>query len=194
MDRVSKIVICLVLLMFLVPIVVNAPLIPSPNGYTTTCNSKGCTNSPIYESILETYAPCLFGCLSTSSVQTVTLSSMVLYRGVTANASTKATSSLEFSLNNPGSATTITSITLTGSNFSPVTIWDEYPNSTSSTHINFGASYLKGGENALPASEVTAFSFCPWTNQSETLVMEGVFNYIINFANGQSVSGSSIAE
>src|SRR5580698_3322004 len=60
--------------------------------------------------VVGAYTFGLFG----SNVKTVTLSSATLYGGVTASAATAPTSSLTFSLNNPGSATTVTGVTLTG--------------------------------------------------------------------------------
>ena len=67
--------------------------------------------------VVGAYTFGLFG----SNVKTVTLSSATLYGGVTAYTATAATSSLTMSLNNPGSATTITGITLTGAGISSIT-------------------------------------------------------------------------
>jgi len=70
--------------------------------------------------VVGAYTFGLFG----SNVKTVTLSSATLYGGVSATASSAATSSITISLNNPGSATVITGITLTGAGIATITGWD----------------------------------------------------------------------
>src|SRR5271166_2643507 len=70
--------------------------------------------------VVGAYTFGLFG----SNVKTVTLSSATLYGGVTASAAIAATSSITLSLNNPGSATTVTGVTLTGAGISTVNAWD----------------------------------------------------------------------
>lgn len=127
------------------------------------------------------------------NVKTVTLVSATLYGGVTASTSQAATSSLTLSLNNPGTATTITSLTLTGTGISAITSWDASSGNGSNT-INFGAAYVAGGVNALSSNSVTPFAFYPYSASSQSITTGQTFNYVITFANGQSVSGSLIAQ
>jgi FlaG/FlaF family flagellin (archaellin) len=139
--------------------------------------------------VVGAYTFGLFG----SNVKTVTLSSATLYGGVTASSIIAATSSVTVSLNNPGSATTITSITLTGSGISTITNWQLAAASGTNT-VNFAATYVNGGANAMGPGAVTSFTFFPWSGSSQSITTGQTFNYVINFANGQSVSGSLIAQ
>src|SRR6202035_913415 len=66
--------------------------------------------------VVGAYTFGLFG----SNVKTVTLSSATLYGGLTATGSAAATSSLTIALNNPGSATYITSATMTGAGITTI--------------------------------------------------------------------------
>ncbi len=140
--------------------------------------------------VVGAYTFGLFG----SNVKTVTLSSGTLYGGVTADPVTAATSSLTISLNNPGSATTISSITLTGSGISTITGWDTGSLSSAAANVNFNQGYTSGNPNAMGPGAVTSFTFFPWSAASQSITTGQTFNYVINFANGQSVSGSLIAQ
>jgi flagellin-like protein len=155
--------------------------------------------------VVGAYTFGLFG----SNVKTVTLASATLYGGLTASQSAAATASLSLSLNNPGSATTITSITLTGTGLStPVTLWSlqagAITGSGSATTISFAAAYTSPGGpgNAMYPGQVTSFTFYPVSGSSssgvgtiqQSITTGQTFNYVINFANGQSVSGSLIAQ
>ncbi len=150
--------------------------------------------------VVGAYTFGLFG----SNVKTVTLVSATLYGGVTAvaNSSSPATSSISLSLNNPGSASTISSFTLTGTALtSPITVWSTaalYVNgggNPSSTQVNFAAAYVANGANAMAPGAVSSYTFYPTTKTTATSITTGqTFNYVINFGNGQSVSGSLIAQ
>ena len=139
--------------------------------------------------VVGAYTFGLFG----SNVKTVTLSSGTLYGGVTASSSVVPTSSLTISLNNPGSATTVSSITLTGSGISTIVNWQAVAGAGTNT-VNFNAGYVAGGANAMSPGAVSSFTFFPWSSASQTITTGQTFNYVINFANGQSVSGSLIAQ
>lgn len=130
-----------------------------------------------------------------NEVQAIILSSATLYGGVTATAAAASTSSFTLSLNNPGPATTITGITLTGSSISQITAWDatSSPGAAANT-IDFAQAYAAGNPNAMAAGQVTSFTFYPWSPVSESILTGQTFNYVITFANGQSVSGSLIAQ
>jgi len=139
--------------------------------------------------VVGAYTFGLFG----SNVKTVTLTSATLYGGVSAYGVTTATSSLSLALNNPGSATTISSLTLTGTGLpTPITSWSTTSGTASS--VNF-ANTGAGSANSMNPGAVTTFTFYPITTGSSQSITTGqTFNYVINFANGQSVSGSLIAQ
>jgi len=150
--------------------------------------------------VVGAYTFGLFG----SNVKTVTLSSATLYGGVSASAAVVATSSLTMSLNNPGSQSYITSVTVTGAGLvTPITAWDN----TSAVRVagntvNFGAASMAAGgcptpawnNNVLCPGQVTSFTVYPEQAASVAITTGQTFNYVINFQNGQSVSGSLIAQ
>ena len=137
--------------------------------------------------VVGAYTFGLFG----SNVKTVTLSSATLYGGTEGAALgvPAATSSyLTFSLNNPGTASTITGITLTGSAITAVTTWENSGPGGTAT------DFMLSGNNALAGGQVSSFTFYPYGNALNTITTGQTFNYVISFANGQSVSGSLIAQ
>jgi flagellin-like protein len=135
--------------------------------------------------VVGAYTFGLFG----SNVKTVTLSSATLYGGnepiAIGNPPASGATYMTFALNNPGSASTITSITLTGAGITSVTQWG-----TAS-----GTGYLTSPNNALAAGQVSSYTFYPYGNAAVQAITTGqTFNYVISFGNGQSVSGSVIAQ
>jgi flagellin-like protein len=138
--------------------------------------------------VVGAYTFGLFG----SNVKTVTLSSATLYGGVSATAASAATSSLVFALNNPGSATYVTSLTLSGAGIATISTWDNTTAATGGGNtISFASST---GNNAMNAGTVSSYTYYPSAASAESITTGQVFNYVINFANGQSVSGSLIAQ
>ena len=139
--------------------------------------------------VVGAYSFGLFG----SNVATVTVSSATLYGGVSATTSSAATSSIVFALNNPGSATYITQLTLSGAGVTTISSWDNSSLASTGTNlIVFTSSHP--GNNAMPAGQVTSFTYYPDSVTPQAITTGQVFNYVINFANGQSVSGSLIAQ
>ena len=136
--------------------------------------------------VVGAYTFGLFG----SNVKTVTLSSATLYGGteLLASGTPTGTSYIVFSLNNPGSSSSITGETLTGSGISSITTWED----SGGTTVNFGATGL-GVDNALTGGQVTSYTYYPY-GFAQSIVTGQVYNYVITFANGQSVSGSLIAQ
>jgi flagellin-like protein len=133
--------------------------------------------------VVGAYTFGLFG----SNVKTVTLSSATLYGGSEGGAlgvPAASSSYIVFSLNNPGSGSTITGITMTGSGITSVTNWED----------SAGNSYSNGVDNAMAGGQVTSYTFYPFGNVANVVETGQVFNYVISFANGQSVSGSLIAQ
>jgi len=180
-------------------IVVNVPIVPRPDSYTIECNHNSCTTSANYESIYQRVnAPCLLGCdCFCGGMSSVTLSAATLEAGVTESPNSKATAALIMTFTNPGPTTTITFINMTGTDISNVTVWYQQLNSTnpsSFSQVDFRAKYVKGGENALAANSFLSCEFYPWTNSPETIGSGKTYNYIIGFANGESVSGSLVAQ
>ena len=140
--------------------------------------------------VVGAYTFGLFG----SNVKTVTLTSATLYGGTELQASgTLGTSYVTFSLNNPGSGSSITGVTLTGSGITSVTTWQYVlTGSTTGNAVTFAATAL-GQPNALTGGQVTSYTFYPF-GTLQNIVTGQVYNYNINFANGQSVSGALIAQ
>jgi hypothetical protein len=141
------------------------------------------------------------------TVKTVTLSSANLYDGTTAVSSANA-SSLLMSFNNPGSETYITSLsiwqattTVTYPNSTSVitkiypennvtiTSWQDSTDSTG--QINFS---VHSNATELLSGKVTSFSFYPRTVSQINITADETWNFVVDFANGQSVSGSLLSE
>jgi len=139
--------------------------------------------------VVGAYTFGLFG----SNVKTVTLSSATLYGGVSATAAQAATSSITISLNNPGSATVISGITLTGAGIATISGWDTAAGQSAAPSLQF-TPYTVNNPNAMAPGAVTSFTFYPWNAASQSILTGQTFNYVLNFANGQSVSGSLIAQ
>ncbi len=138
--------------------------------------------------VVGAYTFGLFG----SNVKTVTLVSATLYGGATGiNTGNKdaGTSSLSVSLNNPGSATTLTSLTLTGTALSsPISAWNYTVTGTS--------GYFIFATTAPPMApgQVSTYTFYGLGTTAVPILTGQTFNYVINYQNGQSVSGSLIAQ
>lgn len=110
----------------------------------------------------------------------ITLTSANLQSGTASNSTMRGTANIIFSLSNNGSSTVITSMELTGSGLAPTTVY-QCSSSTSCSAINNAVV------NAQSVTSVS-FYFSSAINNSQT------YNYVIDFANGQSVSGSLIAQ
>jgi flagellin-like protein len=133
--------------------------------------------------VVGAYTFGLFG----SNVKTITLSSATLYGGIESAArggSLSGSSYMTFSLNNPGSASSISSITLTGSGIAAITTWEN----------SGGTDFLQSGNNYLSGGQVSPYTLYPYGNNLNTITTGQTFNYVISFANGQSVSGSLVAQ
>jgi flagellin-like protein len=147
--------------------------------------------------VVGAYTFGLFG----SNVKTIQLNSANLFSGPTPNHTTSSAycttsdSYLTASLNNPGAATGITSITITGAAVpSGVTVNAYAMISNSCTLVSSTSQVPLAGGAVTP---VTLY-FGGSTNTTTTgalpsLASGQTFNYVVNFANGQSISGSLIA-
>lgn len=115
---------------------------------------------------------------------TMTLSSIVLYSGTASSNTSRGTAALTMSANDPGAATGITSISLTGS-VSPQKVF-QCSNKISCVQIQAWYAYsapLAAGAVSYFDTNTTAFYF------SAAITSGQVYNYAISFANGQSDSG-----
>ena len=129
-----------------------------------------------------------------NNVETVTLPSANLYGGFSATSSFSASSKLVFALSSPQcSPTYLSSVTLVGSNITTITSWDNNSNPSSGNNmINFTLS--QPGNNILAPAKITSFTFYPESTTQQQIISGQVYNYVVNIANGQSVSGSLIAQ
>jgi hypothetical protein len=132
--------------------------------------------------------------------RSITLSSVKLTSGSTGDVtSTKA--SFQISINNPGAETYVESVTLTeldttrglgSGNLSNteqiIGAWSVSGNSNEP--INFSS---ESGMNELAASTTTSFTLYPYTQTSLNLSKGQTLNYAIDFTDGESLSGSVVA-
>jgi flagellin-like protein len=138
--------------------------------------------------VVGAYTFGLFG----SNVKTVTLTSGNLFAGnlptaALINGTTSGVAYISFSLNNPGAATSITGFTLTGA-------------SVSTTVVAYGCSSmgvscvsLTSSPIPLNAGKVTSLNLY-FGSTAGSITSGQTFNYVINLQNGQSVSGTFIAQ
>jgi hypothetical protein len=131
--------------------------------------------------------------LGGANVESVTLSSATLYGGTTATGSSPASSSLVIGFSNPGSTTYATSVTLIGSGIGSIIAWDS-SSAPSSSNNQIVWTSAGAGINSLPGGEVSSFTWYPVSSSAQSILTGEVFNYQVDFANGQSVSGSLIAQ
>src|SRR5579875_3117407 len=138
--------------------------------------------------VVGAYTFGLFG----SNVKTVTLTSATLYAG-TSTAITSGTCpasggypTLVVSLSNPGSTTTVTSLTLSGAGVT-VAATNAFAGS-SCTAITTTAPSVTGA-SASGSSTTITFEF-----GSTTLVSGNQYNYVISLGNGQSIQGVLTAQ
>jgi hypothetical protein len=123
--------------------------------------------------------------VSVIEYSSTTLSSGTLYGGKENAAIGQPVSSayFEFSISNQGGLnTTLTGLTLTGAGISAVTNWE----------TSGGVSYT-ASSNKLAGNQTTTFTFYPY-GTAQSITTGQTFNYVIEFSNGQSVSGSLIAQ
>ena len=104
--------------------------------------------------------------------------------------------SLLIAFNNPSCAATyVNSLTLAGTLLSSsIATWD---NDTKPSSVsNFIVFTSAHPSNTLVAANVTDLIFYPveMSGSPQSIVSGNVYNYVANFANGQSVSGSLIAQ
>jgi flagellin-like protein len=146
--------------------------------------------------VVGAYTFGLFG----SNVKTVTLSSGTLFGGKSATASQGGIANLVVSLNNPGSASYITSLTMTGSGISAIIAWDNSTSASTGTNL-VSAAFSAGHTNPpctdcgiLLAGTVSSFTLYPESAVAQSITTGQLFDYVINFANGESISGSLISQ
>ena len=146
--------------------------------------------------VVGAYTFGLFG----SNVKQVTLTSGNLFAGnLQTNSSLipAGASYISFSLNNPGAATTITGFTLTGSSLTAaVTAYVCTTNSTATSCLGVAPSTTGAGPVKLGPGQVTTGITLYFGDGSaaDSTTSGQTYNYVISLQNGQSVSGSFIAQ
>jgi len=117
----------------------------------------------------------------------VYIDSVFLFSGTASNDSFRGTSVLALSLNNGGAATNMTRIILSGTSLSSVSKIYQCSNQTSCTL--FSAARLP--EKTIKSFDTNATAF----HLSTPSVLAGdTYDYVLSFANEQSISGSLIAQ
>ncbi len=164
-------------------VIVNLPMISI--GITETdCSISGCNTHVVYESISQVYFPCTFStCIGTGNVRTVMLEYATLSSGTASTSQGRGTANLTARFNNPGSTTTISSVTFAGngSSTTPMTVY-QCPSAVSCDAVS---------SPSIAANSVTEFNTTSTAFYFSTNITSGAtYNYVFNFANGQSVSGS----
>ena len=150
-----------------------------------------------YESYMSYQFPCgiLDDCGMVDGFSTeVTIASVFLYAGHSATPTTAATSKAVFSFSSLGCRPTyISGLALTGTNSTSIYQWDNNTGSSSaSNRIDFSSN--SNANTLAHSANPISFTYYPESMTQEQIISGQVYNYIVNFADGQSVSGSLIAQ
>ena len=140
--------------------------------------------------VVGAYTFGLFG----ANVKTVQVQSIYLYSGSETLAAAIGTASLQLSLQNPGSLTSISSITLTGS-LAPFTSASSFTcTNTGTSNTALTAPFASTTGCTAVAAGVNSLTIYLFASGATTIPSGATVNYVVNFANGQSVSGAVITQ
>ncbi len=129
----------------------------------------------------------LFG----SNVKTILLENASLYSGAevaTLGNPSQTSSYISFNLNNPGASSKISSFVLTGSAITAVGTW-EIVNGSFAGFVQGIPSQF----NLVYAGTVTPFTYYPF-GVAQSVISGQLYSYTIDFTNGQSITGTLIAQ
>jgi len=154
---------------------------------TTTQFSSEISTSTVTPSTTVTLAQ------TTQVVSNITIAEASLYGGVSATSSSQGTASLLLAFNNPNSSTYITSIILTSPNGTTINAWGNSTSASSpANQIDFSSSHP--GDNAVPGSQISFFTFYPQSSSAIQLAHGQRFQYVIYFASGYFIAGSLVSQ
>jgi hypothetical protein len=167
-------------------VIVNVPILAYADA---NCQTK-------YETYVSYQFPCgIFvdcGRMDGFSAE-VTIASVFLYAGYSATSSTVATSKAVFAFASLGCKPTyISGLTLSGTNITLITQWDNNTGSSGAGNpIDFSSS--NSANSLVHSASPISFTYYPESTTQQQISSGRVYNYVVNFADGQSVSGSLIA-
>lgn len=161
--------------------IINTGIIASGCSSFTRCTPP----HPVYESLLSKYFPCMFSVCSSTPLM-VTLFLFQLSAGTSTNQDSRGTASFAVAFNNPGKTTQISSYSFssTGNYSASITL---YQCVTSLSCTSVSRANISADRVTSFANETTMFY------PSSTIFRNQTYNYIFNFANGQSISGTVTA-
>ena len=116
----------------------------------------------------------------------MTMSSASIYSGTASNSSSRGMAVFTISINNPGSPTAITMIEIIGSALRSIP--EVFQCASKASCTLFYRASLPGGVVSSFDTDTTAFYL------SSALIPNMAYNYVINFLNGDSISGFLIAQ
>jgi len=130
---------------------------------------------------------------TTQVVSNITVAEASLYGGVSATSSSQGTASLLLAFNNPNSSTYITSIILVSPSGTTINAWDNSTSASSGSNlIVFSSSHP--GDNAVPGSQISFFTYYPASSSAIQLAHGQTFQYVVYFASGFFVAGSLVSQ
>lgn len=174
MRKRTKIVLSIVLIVVAIFIGVNTPIIPITHCYGTT-----------FVSYLDSLHPLCDGFVTLDAMQPN------LRAGSTASLATNATSNLTIPLNNGGCKTYVQAISLSGANLtSAINNWSMTGSSNGVVNL-----YSANTANTVLSCSETTLTLYPVSSGSPQIITHGEsVNYLIVFANGDSISGTVVAQ
>jgi hypothetical protein len=171
------------ILAILVPIFVillNIPILPA--GANVICDTQTCSTTVQHIGIFERGIQCFSDCLYACCAYPVTVQSAYLELGSATTPSHQGSARLELALNNAGSSTNITGVSLTESvTNQTLQAFQCFSPQNCSSKINFA---LSPNSLTILRSNTTAFYV------SKNISSGKVINYEITFDDGQTSAGS----
>lgn len=129
---------------------------------------------------------------TSGNISEITPAEAVLHAGDTATALSASSASLLVGFYNPNSTTYITSIILEGSNFAPITVWDN--SSAASTRANLFPFSSMQIDNTVTKGLTSVVTVYPSTATVTAIEPGSICQYVVFFASGAYVEGNLTAQ
>jgi hypothetical protein len=175
----------MLVVMIAILIATNLPIIPSASWYG--CDPVGgCYTHTDYQSFMQDQCmyPYVCMCACGGGAPTITLAAALLYSGTPSSPTHRGSGMLKVVFNNPGEKTEISSIEITSTNTTSIAVYECQSPTFCSGAVNL---VMAGGS-------IDAFNSTSSLYFSQAIVPRAIYDYVFNFANGQSVSGDLIAQ
>jgi hypothetical protein len=187
-----KIALGLLIALISLTLIMNLPIVNTGvDGYDCSFSPSNksdltdCTAQYNYESILQILDPLIYGCgFGCPNVRTITVAYAYLQSGTGSTLQNRGTANFSVRFNNPDTTTTISSsYNFTSSGGTSIALYSCTEVSTCESNTTL----------IIPSTDTTSY-FNTTFYMSATIVPDVTYNYFFEFTDGQSVSGTLIAQ